>query len=669
MSDVIGLLLRASTKPPTYVIGRAFNELTMWAERYRIPGRLNRLTCDYLAKAHGYTTVNDWWDSVGKRKYLANVAVEASKYDLICPGDRNRIISAAERACAHHVDLLGSGEVALGEQIDWQCDYKSGFRWPYGYCSDLEYGKPDQFSDVKFPWELSRMQWLIPVGQAYLLTKDERYANKIRGVLESWIAGNPHAGSINWACTMEVALRIITLTWFFHVFKNSIAWASESFRGHLLRTIYLHADFTARHLEKSDVNGNHYTADAAGLVYGGLFFGEGRDCQRWLALGWGILCAELPRQVYKDGVDFEGSVPYHRLVQELFLLPALYRRLHGMEVPHHYRQRLIAMTRFTAGYSRPDGSVPLLGDADDARALPFGGQDVNDHRYLLGIIGSAFAVEDLLCQFAGSKAEVFWLLGAGAAKWPTEADVTVVPQISMSFPQGGFYVMRNRVDHVFANCGPLGLAGRGGHSHNDILSFEATLRGIHLISDCGAYLYTASYAERNLFRSTAYHNTPRVDREEINRLVRPDLLWGLRNDARPNVREVFFSSDFDRLVLSHTGYQRLPAPVTPVRTLILSHNTHSLTLIDEFEGTGDHSIEIPLHLGLGVEINKIIDHNVVIAKHGQLFSIAWESTSTWTMKEQSGRISPSYGTYQPTSVLRWCHEGNLASLKIQISPL
>lgn len=669
MRDLIDLFLRASRKPPTYVIGRAFDEIRMWAERYRMPSRLYRLTSRHLAKAHGHSAVNDWWEAVGKRKYLANVVVEAGDYDLICPGDRNRIISAAELACAHRVNLLGSGEVALGERIDWQRDYKSGFRWPHAYCSDLGYGKPGQFNDVKFPWELSRMQWLIPVGQAYLLTKDERYAIKIRDVLLSWIADNPHAGSINWACTMEVALRIITLTWFFHVFKHSIAWASENFRGDLLRTIYLHADFTARHLEKSDVNGNHYTADATGLVYAGLFFGEGKDGPKWFAAGRGILCAELPRQVYEDGVDFEGSVPYHRLVQELFLLPALYWRLQGMEVPDSYRRRLVAMARFTAAYSRADGSVPLLGDADDARTLPFGGQDVNDHRYLLGIVGFTFSVEDLLCQFSGSKAEVFWLLGVAAAKGLTEADVTEVPRVSVSFPQGGFYVMRNSVDHVFVNCGPLGLAGRGGHSHSDILSFEATLDGMHLISDCGAYLYTANFAERNLFRSTAYHNTPCVDGEEINRLIRPDYLWGLRNDAIPQVREVFFSSDHDRVVLSHTGYRRLPSPVTPVRTLTLCHSTHTLSLTDDFEGSDEHLIEIPLHLGLGVQIRKAFENSVLLSKDGKSFSVAWESSDAWTLKLEVGRISPSYGICHPISILRWRRKGSLTSLKLRISPI
>ncbi len=39
--------------------------------------------------------------------------------------------------------------------------------------------------------------------------------------------------------------------------------------------------------------------------------------------------------------------------------------------------------------------------------------------------------------------------------------------------------MRNNVDHVFIDCGPLGLAGRGGHGHNDCLAFEAVLQELN----------------------------------------------------------------------------------------------------------------------------------------------------------------------------------------------
>ena len=239
-------------------------------------------------------------------------------------------------------------------------------------------------------------------------------------------------------------------------------------------------------------------------------------------------------------------------------------------MPHAYRERVTAMARFTAAYGRADGSVPLWGDADDARALPLGGQGLNDHRYLAGLVGAAWDVADLEGAFGGDASEIFWLLGPAAVEALPRAERPPASPPSRAFPQGGFFVMRNAADHVFVDCGRVGLADRGGHGHNDCLSFEAALDGVHLVSDCGAFVYTGSFVERNRFRSTASHNTPRVDGQEINRL-QPELLWHLQYDARPDLRRFETGPARDLFCGAHAGYRRLSEPVTPVRTIELDH--------------------------------------------------------------------------------------------------
>ena len=384
--------------------------------------------------------------------------------------------------------------------------------------------------------------------------------------------------------------------------------------------------------------------------------------------GWSLLCDEILRQVYPDGVDFEASVAYHRLVLELFFLPALYRRACGLDVPEAYRQKLVAMARFAAVYSRPEGSVPLWGDADDARALPLGGQPLNDHRYLAGLVGAAFDVPDLRQSFAGSRTEVFWLLGPAAAESLPDARVPPKPPSSQAFPSGGFYVMRNEVDHVFVDCGPVGLAGRGGHGHNDCLSFEAVLDGVHLVSDCGAYVYSASFEARNRFRSTAFHNTPRVDGQEINRLD-PELLWTLEYDAKPRVRRFEVGPDADTFCGSHSGYERLSEPVTPVRTLVLDHRRHRLRVQDAFEGTGRHRIEIPLHLAPGVIVSEQAPGRLFLRAGARRFSIEWGPSDAWTITVGEGRVSPSYGVAVSTARLVWVREGTLeTALTLCLTP-
>jgi hypothetical protein len=634
------------------------------------PWRARRFDGRGLLRECGERDLDALWGRLARLPYPAHTeSVDRAAYARLCPGDVDRIRGAAEDALAHRVRLLGSGLVDLGPRIDWLRDFKTGARWAPGPSNSIVYVNPRDDSDVKVPWELSRMQWLMPAGQAWLLDGDERLAQGARAVLEDWIEANPYAGTVNWSCTMDVALRLLSWSWLFRAFHASRAWADARFRERFLCALYLHGEFTDRHLEYADVNGNHCTADAAGLVFAGLFFRPSPRADRWLERGWSLLCDEITRQVYPDGVDFEASAAYHRLVAELFLLPALYRRARGLDVPAAYRERLVAMAAFTAAYSRQDGGAPFWGDADDARALPLGGQPLDDHRYLAGVVGAAFDVAELRESSAGSRSEAFWLLGPAAAASLPEGERPPRPPRSRAFREGGVYVMRNAVDHVFVDCGRVGLADRGGHGHNDCLSFEAALDGVKLVTDCGSYLYTASFDERNRFRSTAYHNTPVVDGAELNR-IDPKLLWLLHYDARPDPRRFEAGLERDLFEGAHQGYARLQPPVVPVRRITLEHATHALEIRDAFEGEGRHLVEIPLHLASGVLAVENESGVVELRSGARRFRLAWQPVAAWSLEIGAGRVSPSYGVALPIVRLLWRRDGALdAPLVVRIAPV
>jgi hypothetical protein len=309
----------------------------------------------------------------------------------------------------------------------------------------------------------------------------------------------------------------------------------------------------------------------------------------------------------------------------------------------------------------------LWGDADDARALPFGCQSLNDHRYLPGIVGLAFDEKELIDLASGSCSEAFWLFGAESA-----SRLKVGPQQllnSQAFAEGGFFIMRNDRDQVFIDCGAVGLAGRGGHGHNDCLAFETTLDGTHLISDCGAYVYTESYAERNAFRSTAYHNTPQIDGVEINRFIRPDYLWNLHDDAQPRLITWDVDEEFTIFSGSHTGYLKLDSPVTPTRTILLDHILHSLIIFDEFEGEGEHAVEVPLHLAPGVGAIVELEGMIYLTTASTRFRLLWAAPENYSMRVDSARVSPSYGKIVPITRLSWTRQrSSLSSLIVCAMP-
>ena len=646
------------------VAARLASELRAEWERFRAPIRARMFTDDALLAGTGASSVDQLWDVLRRRPHIGRVDSLAG-FEALCPGQRAAIFEGAVRAALHGI-VAADVDRAPGSPIAWSRDHRSGVTWPGGYARRLRYADPADDGDVKFPWELSRLQWLLPAGQAYRLKADERYARLVREVLDDWIQANPYGATINWAVAMEAAIRVLSWTWLFHMFAASAEWSEAGFRSRFLRALYLHGDWIERNLERSDVSGNHYTADAAGLVFAGLFFGAGRAPERWAALGWEILTTEIERQVEADGVDFEGSTAYHRLVMEFFLLPALYRERLGLSTPARYRERLVAMARFVAAYSRDDDGCPSWGDGDDGRALPLGSQPLADHRYLIGLVAAGWDVDEVRDRFSGPRDEIFWLLGPdAAARLPST--LNAVSATPAAFPASGVYILRSKRDHVFVDAGPVGMRGRGGHGHNDCLSFDAVLDGSHLFADPGTYVYTASYEWRNRFRGTAFHNTPVVDGEEQNRLD-PGLLWALANDARPTVERWQSSPELVQIRASHSGYERLGRPVIPVRTIALDPRAHRLAVFDELRGDGVHELVVPYHMAAGVLVERSGPGRFTIRARGRAFVIAWDPPSEWSSRTIPGWVSPSYGRRERASVIEFVRAGELRPLLVVCVP-
>lgn len=574
----------------------------------------------------------------------------------ITPDTKAEILRRAEMAMRHEVDLLGSGPVNLGERIDWALDFKSGTRWAMNGSLGLPVNDLDNPSDIKVPWELSRLQWLLPVGQAYILEGDEEYASFARAIIEDWIVANPVCRGPNWICAMDVALRGISIAWLFHACKKSKSWRDEEFIERLIKALLLHGRFIDLNLEYADVNGNHLTSDLAGMTVIGITLGGQGIAGDWVSKSWSILSDELPKQVLDDGVCHEASLPYHRLVAELFLMPMLARQNVGLPVERDYKKRLKKMADITLAATRPDGSIPVWGDADDGRALPLGTQPMNDHRYL---------VETLLTMDGPTSNprwdETLWWLGIGASK-PEKLPKAA----SAKFEDSGVCIMRFDDSVVFIDAGPVGMAGRGGHGHNDCLSIDATLAGQPLFVDPGAYVYTADWQARNAFRATAAHNTPEIDGEEINRFVNPKYLWLLSNDAVPDIRRWETSATKDTLTASHTGYQRLESPVTPVRTIILDKSINGLAIIDELEGDGEHEVRIAYTLAPDIRPVQSEDGTWQLIGSTATFMLTMISDTQWQITIEDGWVSPSYGIKLPTKVLAFTASGKVSKLAVGI---
>lgn len=565
------------------------------------------------------------------------------------------ILAEAEHVLAHQFDLLGSGPTRLGNSLPWHTDFKTGREWPLQFCRDIEYLELDRPSDVKVPWELSRAQHVPLLGQAYWLTGDERFAREYVALVDDWIARNPLGYGVNWACAMDVALRAVSWIWGIYFFGASKACADADFRRRLARSLYMHGEFVSRNLETSDINGNHYLSDAVGLVFLGVLFGGTADGQRWCATGRRILTTEIFAQVYPDGVDHEASTPYHRLVLELFLSGFLLLERDGHAVPADCWQRVERMLDFVAAYTKPDGTAPLIGDADDGRVQKLGLQDVNDHRYLLSICAARFERGDHKAVAGTFAPESFWLLGPeGAAAF--DALPAQPPPRAAAFSDGGVYVIRTPAVHLVIDCGDVGMRGRGGHGHNDILSFELALAGRGIVTDCGAYVYTASREWRNKFRSTAFHNTMQIDDEEVNRFIEPNALWQLHNDARPARVRWQFSDRGYFWTGAHTGYERLSPPCVPSRCVWVEPSSATVAFADRVDGSGLRRVTWRWHLDPACAA-ELVDGDVRIMRDGHDFWML--PLAPAALRLSSGWVSKRYGVKTESQVIEWALDAQL----------
>ena len=146
-------------------------------------------------------------------------------------------------------DLLGSGEMRLRSEdghLRWHDDFKAGYSFP-AQCLylDVPICLAHDGPDIKVPWELSRFQQVFDLIWA---GGDEAPAVFLAH-WHDWMAANPFARGVNWACTMDVALRAISWT------AALAAWGEgwdAGTRSQLAAALAAHGHFIRENLEWTD---------------------------------------------------------------------------------------------------------------------------------------------------------------------------------------------------------------------------------------------------------------------------------------------------------------------------------------------------------------------------------------------------------------------------------
>lgn len=411
---------------------------------------LIRITCKHM----NYPIIKTSYINI-KELSLSNIDPNVAKY-------------LSKMYVEHKFDLLGSGwvknsydSVALGlegykydmnvvapenafenyEPIDWQKDFKSGFRW-----SEKKWYKDQRIahkpgSDIKVPWELARLQHLPQLAIFAMIYPNlkEQNLKEFKNQILDFIRNNPPRMGVNWTCTMDVGIRVANILVAYDIFcqMDSGGILDQKFKQIFSNSVYEHALHIVNNLEYSPIlTSNHYLSDIAGLLFACAYLDSSSEVDTWLAFSVQEIIGEMKNEFYEDGGNFESSTSYHRLSGELMvystalimglknekilslkkynikfwrkkpkLLPPNkqeFKIINGQVVlPQWFINRLYKIGRFTVDIAKPNKEVPQFGDNDSGRFFKFSpnGEFLSGKQTILKYIN----LKDYKCED-----ELFW---------------------------------------------------------------------------------------------------------------------------------------------------------------------------------------------------------------------------------------------------------------------
>ena len=391
-----------------------------------------------------------------------------------------------------------------------------GYQPSFSYGEDINW-KYWPIKDNELRWQLHRHKWFVPMGRAYRVSGDEKYAIEWTKQYIDWIRKNPYTGDeenrrFAWR-PLEVSHRLQDQPIQMQLFIDSPAFTAE-FLTEFLVNYHRHAEHIMGNWSQQ---GNHLLFEAQRMICAGSFFPEFKRAEEWRTSGVNILNREIEVQVYEDGGQYELCPHYHLASIEIFIKALEDADLNGFRdvFPQSYIDTVEKMIMFYANISYPDYTNPCFSDA----RLVSKKNMISSYKQWSKIFPENQAIK----------------------YWATEGAEGSLPEhLSVGYLNSGFFVFRNGWDEeciqMIVKAGPPAFW----HNQPDNGTFEMWYDGRILFQDSGSYVYGGDESvmnHRNYFRSTAVHNTLVLNGKDIENTDSKTLLWKPEGDVQILVTE------------------------------------------------------------------------------------------------------------------------------------
>ncbi|WKN30496.1 alginate lyase family protein [Porifericola rhodea] len=580
------------------------------------------------------------------------------------------------------IEIFGQ-QFNYNQTIDWHLDISSGKRFPMDFAKDINI-RTEEFGSAKHVWEVNRMQFLTLIALQYRQTKDEHYLNQFQEVLSSWLKANPYLRGVNWYSNIEVNIRLIV--WFFsweilnvNELRSSHPEFSKFVDQHWLPSIYLHMRYSYENPSKYSSANNHLISEHAGLFIASCFW-KFEESEHWLAHAQEGLEQEIALQHSTEGVNKEEAAEYIQFITDFFLIPYIVGQKASHSFSPAYSSMLEKICEYIYQMMDLRGNIVYYGDEDDGKVLILDPEHHFDNFKSILTSGAILFNNSQWKQLDnGFDIKNAVLFGAEGKKRYEALSTSTEDNTSKFYLEEGHFILRkqerkkNREVFVHFDAAPLGFLSIAAHGHSDALSFVLHVDGYPIITDSGTYTYHTEREWRQYFLSALAHNTITIDGQNQAMVAGPTM-WLKHYKTQVVAQDT--NAEEDMIHATHDGYSKLG--IEHHRRLRFVKTKDELSISDQllFKKTGEHQIEMPLHLHPAVKIQQKSEREYLL-KHPKARAVLITLPTNVVSEVMRGNTNPILGWYsasfqvkEPTSVIySKCHLNKTSELNTQIKIL
>ncbi len=462
----------------------------------------------------------------------------------------------------------------------WNFDPKNNYYWSSKKKSQFINIDFDKKKDVKYPWEISRLQHLTVFALSIRKLKEKTKKKNfliLKNQILDFIISNPPGFGINWKSPMEIAIRGANLSVITDIMETE-GFLKKTEKKIILNYIQDHLYFVKDNLEWSYLNtSNHYLANIVGLIVMSYYLPRSELNKKILSFSCNQLINEIDKQFYSDGGNKEGSTAYHVFSNEIILIGLyFYLKLKQNEKNYDYNSlcnifnkfrniikyskkidinfenrifsKLHKINYFSSKCIRNDKTLLQVGDNDSGCFFPFNYLEIcGEKKYLHKNLFNGFENSPFFC-FINEKTtkvkknknvkkqfnfklknfeETFNNLPETNKK---KFFIKFEKKIDTSkikfdiFDNFGLYCFNSKEISLFVICKKKSDFFNSGHNHDDNLSIDLVVNNKTLITDPGSFCYTDNLKLRHLYRGSNAHFAPR-SQKMLNERITPNPFY------------------------------------------------------------------------------------------------------------------------------------------------